>query len=187
MGCNSRLSRISSKGQGPLLALLFTSLFTGACEEKEVKWVYERPPPNGAGKPEANSPDRLPPGALLEGPESAFGFAIPKGMTLAHPNRSTYRAEGAVNFDDLTSYVKDRITVRHAEMFGTRLVFPNAKIKGEENKVFDLTLREHRGRSILEIRDRTLLPTTPGLTETQRWEKAGFKVTNGSIDPKELE
>ncbi len=149
--------------------------------------MYERPPPSDSGKPQPNSPDRLPPGALLEGPESAFGFAIPKGMELAHPTRSTYRAEGRVNFDDLTNYVKDRIVVRHAEMFGTRLVFPNAKIKGEENKIFNLTLREHHGRAILEIRDETPLPPTHGLTEKERWEKAGFKVTNGSIDPKELE
>src|SRR5690606_21187306 len=103
------------------------------------------------------------------------------------PTRTSYLAKGAVNFDDLTAYVKDRVTVRHAEMFGSRIVFPNATIKGVKDKVFDLTLREHRGQSILEIEDRTRPPASPGLTEKERWEKAGFKVTNGSIDPIELE
>lgn len=137
--------------------------------------------------PEATSPDRLPPGALLEGSEEAFGFPIPKGMILSRSNRRAFRAEGRVDFNDLTDYVKERIHVRHAEMFGSRLLFPNAKLRSGGDLLLEFAITQHRGQSILTIRNRTPLPATHGLSEKERWERAGFKFEGGRIDPKVLE
>jgi len=140
-------------------------------------------PPRAA--PRALSPDRLPPGALLEGEEVAFGFHFPKGMVVSKL-RKRARARGDVNFDQLVDYVKARIAVRHAEMFGSRLVFPNATILGQSGQ-FTLTLLEGKREQVLLIEDNATPPAAVGLSEADRWKRVGLKPNGELIDPKGME
>jgi hypothetical protein len=151
----------------------------------------EPPPPQASppaeGAPVAKSPDRLPPGELMEGTESVFGFVIPKGMTYVRPTRQSVRITGSVDFDQLTDYVKARISVRHAEMFGDELRFPQARIRGEKDKTFELSITKRASKCILRIQETTRHPTTTGLTEAQRWEKSGLRPDGKLIDPKSMQ
>ncbi len=136
--------------------------------------------------PRAKSPDRLPEGKLLEGEEEAFGFHFPRDMVVTRTLK-TARAEGKVNFDDLTDYVKSRILARHAEMFGSRLVFPRVKIKGQREGIFRVTLIEGRRNQVLLIQDETKQPATVGLSEAERWKRAGLKPNGELVDPRGME
>src|SRR5690606_979964 len=134
-----------------------------SCQE-EVEWVG--PPPGLKGeRPQAKSADRLPPGQLLEGTEEVYGFAVPRGMTTVRRTPTIVQVIGQVNFDALTDYVKDRIAARHAEMLEQKLVFPSARILGNENQIFEITVMRQRNKSMLEIRDTTRPPATQGLSE----------------------
>lgn len=155
------------------------------CQE-EVEWVG--PPPGARGeKPQAKSADRLPPGDLLEGTEEIYGFAVPRGMTTTRKAPTMVQITGQVNFDALTDYVKDRIAARHAEMLDQKLVFPSARILGNQDQIFEITLVKHRTKCVLEIRDKTRPPATQGLSEEERWKRAGLKPGGGLIDPNAME
>ncbi len=160
---------------------------TGCKKEEEQKW--SGPPPLASGPLEASSADRVAPGKLIEGTETAFGFPIPLDMEVVGQTPTTIRISGKVKFSDLTDYVKERINVRHAEMLETRLIFPGARIKGDNKRLFEFSVF-HRGREcLLMITDTTPVPRpdTRGLTEAQRWERAGLKPDGGLSDPRNME
>jgi len=184
-----RGAETNATGRRRVRTVLLPALLLFACEaEKEdVPWVNPPEPKSAEDRPVAKSPDRLPPGELLQGSEEAFGFVAPKGMKLVRTSRKAVRIEGDVSFDLLTDYVKERIAVRHAEMFGQRLVFPNARIKGNKTGIYDLILLRQFPGVVLLIRDRTRRPPTHGLSEAERWRKAGMKPSGGVIDPNSLE
>jgi hypothetical protein len=168
----------------PVLALALSPALS-ACQKEEVEVVD--PPPIADGKPVAKSPDRLPPGKLLEGTEEAYGFAVPRGMEVTYPTRKSALIAGSVDFDDLTDYVKDRIIVRHAELIHGKLVFRNARIKGQKDMLFDLSIAEGSAKTQLRITNRTRLPTETGPSEPERWKKHGLRPDGGLIDPNSME
>lgn len=163
------------------------------CGEDEVEW--SGPPPSelaklhekNRGKPQARSADRLPPGELLEGPDEFFGFSVPKGMRGNIKAPGLVEITGRAEFDKLATYTKDRIAVRHAEMLEDQLVFRNARILGTKDRVFELTVTRQRQGSRLEIQEVTKKPAPQGLSEEERWKRAGLKPNGGLIDPNAME
>jgi hypothetical protein len=108
-------------------------------------------------------------------------------MKLVQPSKRSARARGNVHFDDLTDYVKARISARHAEMLDGQLVFPNARIRGNSHNVFEVTISKMPQGAMLQIKDETKPPGTPGLTEEQRWKRAGLRPSGELIDPNGME
>ncbi len=167
---------------------LFPALL--ACERDVDTSDWKGAPPRFAeetqGAPQATSPDRLPPGDLLEGTERTFGFSVPKGMTLIQSARGSVM-RGPVNFDELTSYVQARIAVRHAEMEGDTLFFRSALIRDGEKGIFEFSISTERRDTILRIKNRTPNPPVFGLSEKERWKRAGMKPSGGLIDPHQMQ
>lgn len=201
MGGGSRLKSLGSFAGlagaarlfGSRATLCFMTFVLSGCGEEEVEWSG---PPKGElnklyeknrGKPQARSADRLPPGDLLEGPDEFFGFAVPRGMRGRLIAPGLVEITGHVDFDKLATYTKDRIAVRHAEMLEDQLVFRNARILGTKDRLFELTLNRQRKESRLEIQDITKTPAPQGLSEDERWKRAGLKPSGGLIDPNSME
>lgn len=170
-------------------ALLLAAPLLGALSGCQEKQEWSGPPPLASGPLEPASADRLPPGKLLESAETAFGFPIPVGMKVVGQTPTTIRIGGKIDFHDLTDYVRDRIDVRHAEMLENRLIFPNARIKGDPKRVFEFSVFNRGKDSLLMIADTTpvVRPDTRGLTEAQRWEQAGLKPDGSLSDPRNAE
>lgn len=168
------------------LSLIISVSALGCSRNQQTKNKEGAPLSAGSGAPKATAPDRLPPGKLLEGEEVAFGFRIPKGMKLTK-TRKLARASGSLNFDDLTDYVKDRLVARHAEMFGGRLVFPQAKIRGGQGELYEVTLINGGREQILLIQNIERPPATVGLNQAERWKRAGLKPNGELVDPKGMQ
>jgi len=169
-----------------LIAAIVSSFTLSCSRDEQVKAKEGAPLSRSKGALQAKSPDRLPAGKLLEGEELAFGFRIPKGMKLSL-TRKLARASGDVNFEDLSDYVKDRLVARHAEMFGARLVFPQAKIRGGDGGIYEVTLINGGREQILLIQDIGRPPAPVGLSEEERWKRAGLTPKGQLVDPKGMQ
>lgn len=168
-------------------------MLLSGCENDDVGWSgppkseLEKLHAKKRGRPEAKSADRLPPGELLEGPDEFFGFAVPKGMRGRLVAPGIVEITGRVDFDLLADYTKDRIAVRHAEMLPNQLIYRNARILGTQDKVFDLIVSRQNSGTRLEIHEITKRPAPRGLSEEERWKRAGLKPSGGLIDPRAME
>jgi hypothetical protein len=124
----------------------------------------------------------------MEGEQSVYGFTIPRQMTLSRPSSRTARVAGQVDFDQLTDYVRARINARHAELLANELIFPKVTIRGADpERTYEVRLKNYPHERIVHFRDLTPLPKTPGLTDEQRWNRAGFKPGGGLVDPRSME
>jgi hypothetical protein len=140
--------------------------------------------PRDAGHPA----DRLAPGELGASSRLVFGFNVPLGMKVESQSPREVHLSGMVGLEALARYVKDRVEVTHVEVTGSRFVFNDARIKQgdpERKYLFDL-VRRHR-RTVLVIRDRTPPPALDGLSEEERWRRAGLTPDGKQIDPLKLE
>lgn len=189
---DKRPPRKSRWHEPPTLQKIRTSLALCAClnaacsrEPPDEDW---RTPPTDNTAPVATSPDRLPPGELIEGTEDAFGIRVPKGMTLSPPSIKYRRFAGRVDFDQLTEYVRTRITAHHAELRRDALFFDNVRIKGgDPGRVYDVTLTNRPSERVVVIEDTTRPPANPNISSEERWKRAGLKPHGGLIDPNAME
>lgn len=171
------------------LALFAICLQPAACAKKKTEIWKPSPKTSEANQaPQASSPDRLPPGKLLEGELEAFGFVVPKGMRLVRNSPRNVRILGKVPFEDLVDYVRARVSAHHAELLNQELLFPKARILGgKPDGLYELRLHKGSYERVLSIRDITPLPATPGISAEQRWHRAGLKPGGGLLDPRNME
>lgn len=161
-------------------------LVTWACNEEEAPLAP--PPAPIAAPPQATTPDRLPPGELMEGTEEAFGLPLPKKMRIDAAFRDSVHAIGSVDPGVLSNYVRQRVLVSHVEMADKRFVFPAVRIRGgDKDKIYRIEVQDRGHQSKLVVRDITPAPKVEGLTEAERWERAGMTPNGRLIDPNTLE
>jgi hypothetical protein len=148
----------------------------------------EPPKPTLPPTPSASAPsaDRLLPGELAEGRERAMGLAVPRDMTLLRVFDDSAVARGRVAADAVSNYVRSRVDSTTAEIGAARTVFPRAHVKGQPpDKVVRIEVVRNIDSTELLLRDLTPHPVEPGLSEDQRWRKAGV-VPGKPFDPNAL-
>jgi len=126
--------------------------------------------------PSARPPDRLAPGELAPGTAQAFGLVLPRDLRVQAQFQKELQATGPVSPEAVANYVRQRVVAAHVELGVARTVFPDALIKGgPAGHVFQIEiLPERGGRTRLIVRDVTPEPATQGLTEEERWRRAGL-------------
>ncbi len=128
-------------------------------------------------------PDRLAPGELAPGKVEVFGFVAPRQMRLERRYPDAAHFVGQARPEAVANYVRERVAVERVEMGAARTVFPRAAIKGgPQGHVFRIEVVTDTPNTRLVIRDITPPPTTPGLTEAERWKKAGLRPDGTQID-----
>lgn len=150
----------------------------------------EAPPPqvesNGAPRPK--TPDRVAPGALLEGEKVVFGWRAPRDMKLIARFPDAAHFEGRVKLAHLEDYVRQRVVMRHVEVTPTHSIFPNVRIRGGDPKrIYRFEIAPQRDSVELVIRDITPPPPTEGLSEEERWRRAGLTPEGKLLAPNDLE
>jgi len=144
--------------------------------------------PNTSGSAVPRSPDRLKEGELEQGTEEAFGFYGPRKMKLDRKYPDAAHFVGPVGAESVANYVRQRVEAERVEIGAARTVFPKVRIKGgPAGHVFRIEVSSSGPVSKLLIRDVTPPPTVPGLSEEERWKRAGLKPNGQPLDPKKLE
>lgn len=167
----------------PPLALAGLALVLGvgaACKERPQQ---EAP----AAVAPAPAPDRVEPGQLLEGDQAVFGLALPESTKLLAVFRESASAEGPYAPEDLAVFLKSRLEVSHVEMAGTKILFPKARVKGNADRFLRVEILRAGTGSELRVRDVTPPPAEKGLSEEERWRKAGLTPSGQLLDPNGME
>ncbi len=132
--------------------------------------------------------DHLEPGELAEGKVKVFGFPVPRGMRLDRRFPGAAHISGSATPESVANYVRKRVLVSRVEIGAARTVFPAARIKGgDPNKIYRIEVIASPGATKLVIRDITKPPMTQGLTEAQRWKRAGLTPDGKPLDPKHMQ
>jgi hypothetical protein len=145
----------------------------------------EPPPPSLPPTPAASvtSADRLLPGELAEGHQKAMGLAVPRDMRLVRVFDDSAVARGRVSADALSNYVRKRVDAATAEIGAARTVFPKAHVKGQpDEKLVRIEVVQDMDSTELWLRDVTVPPVIPGLSDEERWKRAGV-IRGKPFDP----
>jgi hypothetical protein len=169
--------------------LLLLGLLTAACEDDApvVPADYGHAPSQTAGS--ARGPDRLAPGELAEGKSEMYGLFLPRGVRVKARFPKEAHASGRVSVGALSAYVRKRVDVQHVELAKGRTVFPNARVKGgPQDKLFRIEVVAGRGgTTTLLMRDLTRPAAPQGISEQERWRRAGLTPDGKILDMKALE
>lgn len=166
-------------------ALLVT--FAGAGCRRSSEAVEDLTPP--APNESAKALDRLLPGELRPGEEEAFGLLLPHGMRVIGRFDRTVHAAGNLKPEDVANYVRDRVVVDRVELGAASTLFPNARIKNAPpSKRFLIeVVSAAPARTVLKVRDITPPPPTQGLSEAERWKRAGLRPDGRLAEPETMQ
>lgn len=167
-------------------AALVSLAITAACGRNEPT-LYD-----GPGPPERSveAPiDRLAPGELEPSDELAFGLPLPQGMRVVRRFDDATHAKGKIDHDELVAYLKRRLATSHVTYELDKVVFDKVKLRNAPNEA-DRTLRIEvwvdRGMTWLRVTDTTVPPAVEGLSEAERWRRAGMHPDGSPLDPEAL-
>ena len=132
------------------------------------------------------SADRLLPGELAEGRERMMGLPVPRDMRVLRVFNDSAVAWGHVDPESVSNYVRKRVDAASAEIGAARTLFPKAHVKGQpDDKIVRIEIVPQLGSTELIFFDITPPVHTPGLSDEERWRKAGI-VPGKPIDPNAL-
>ena len=162
-----------------------------ACKRDDTVSVVATPAPKASA---AVPVDHLADGELLEGPEKAFGLALPRGMKVDAAFGDIVYASGQLPSANVAKYLRAR--VREGKMiegdyahYGTT-TFEKVKIPTSPDKEFTITVRPAaEGVSVTKVEVRDATPTqAPNLPDdAARWKNAGLAPNGRILDPTHLQ
>ena len=164
------------------MAAALALTIASACDSG--KGLEFAPVPSRSAKPA----DRLGPGELAPGTVEVWGFRAPKQMRLDRRFPDAAHFVGAVPAEALANYVRERVEVERVEIGAARTVFPKVRVKGgNPDRVYQFDIVKDGTSSKLVLRDITPPPVEPGLSDEERWRRAGMTPDGKQIDPKKLQ
>ena len=170
-----------------LLSAMSFAFVGSACQSSPDGGSAASPAARASAKPR-KPVDRLAPGELAEGNEKVFGLAVPRGMKLERQFVGAAHMVGRVKPEDVANYVRERVEVERVEIGAARTVFPRVYIKGDlSRKVFRIEVVADGATTKLVIKDLTRPKAPEGLSEAERWRRAGFSPDGKPLNPKKLE
>jgi hypothetical protein len=134
----------------------------------------ESPPAHVDDAAKVATPDRLTGGERLPEAEIVFGLPIPKGMRLTRHFKESAYVTGDLDMLATLEHVRGYVDAPSVELTGELATFARASIKGDaERRRFRIEISKTQRGSQLYIKDITPPPSTAGLTEAERWQRAG--------------
>jgi hypothetical protein len=130
--------------------------------------------------------DRLRPGELAPGSQEAFGVLLPRGMRVTQRFAKSAYAEGDLEAAEVASFLRERVTAGRIELAGTKTVFSQVRLPGQ-NRDYQIEVMGGRRSCRVVVRDVTAEPgDAAGLSEEERWKRAGMSPEGGLLDPDAL-
>ncbi len=132
----------------------------------------------------APAPDRLAPEEHDPRSESAFGLPLPRALRVERDYGDTVFVVGELPFEETVRFVKERLVATHSELRAGRVVFPDAQLVGDlQKRNFDVEVWRDGAGTHLRLADKTRPAMVPGLTEAERWQRAGYGPNGKPLDP----
>jgi hypothetical protein len=161
---------------------------TAACRSSDEAAPHAAARASSTQASSAITPDRLEPGELAAGKLAVFGFLVPRQMTVERRFHDEAYLTGTVSAPALAAYVRKQVTASHIEMTGARTIFEQARINGgDPQRVYRFEILPEGTRTTLLVRDVTPPPTVQGLSDEERWKRAGMTPDGKLANPKTLE
>jgi hypothetical protein len=160
-----------------------------ACEDESAfvpaDYGSAKPPTVYSGQPL----DRLARGELAPGKADAFGLLLPRRLRVEAEFPREVHASGRVPPEALANYIRKRVTVQHVELGAARTVFPQARINaGDSSRRYRIEVVAGRGGTTrLVVRDVTRAAAAQGLSQQERWRRAGIGPDGRPLNLKDLE
>jgi hypothetical protein len=130
--------------------------------------------------------DRLRPGELASGGQEAFGLLLPRGMRVTQRFAKSAYAEGDLDAGEVANFFRERVTAGRIELAGTKTVFSQVRLPGQ-NRDYQIDVFGGRRPCRVVVRDVTPEPAgSAGLSEEERWKRAGMSPEGGLLDPDAL-
>ncbi len=166
-----------------LLVALTVSLPLGGTACSSCKRHEEQPS-------DAKPPDHLAPNEVVESKERAFGLPLPRNSRIAGRFEKTIHVQTPLTPEDLVNFVRARVKDGKVMPGTSGTELSDVAPVGDPEKRLSIDVRLYRGgeghRSEMIVRDTTPLPAEPGLTDEQRWQKAGLTPSGQVADPTRL-
>jgi hypothetical protein len=133
------------------------------------------------------TPDRLAPEEDLSEAPVAFGMPLPTGMRLTRYFSDSAYFSGRVSLEDALAHVQQHVLARDVEMRTRRAVIPLAYIREDEKKrLFRIEIESTTEGSQIHVQDITPPPVAQGLSESERWIRAGRNPDGTLLNPKQV-
>jgi hypothetical protein len=136
---------------------------------------HSKPPPAPEQATEsADAPDRLQGHERLPESETAFGLALPPGMSLTrHFNDSAYFI-GKPDVASVVLALQPQLTARSVEMAGSHATFARTQIKQDASQRWvRIEVSAEGGGTQVYVKDVTPPPAPRGLSEKEIWSRVG--------------
>lgn len=160
---------------------------SAGCDDDVKTWDHEQVPDRTAAS--AKPPvDRLAAGELAPGELKVFGFPIPRKMKLELNHGDRAYMVGTVRPEDVSNYVRKHVSVAHVEVGAGKTVFPRARIHGDtRQRDYRIDVIASGADTKLVIRDVTKPKATEGLSQAERWKRAGYSANGKPLNEKTAE
>ncbi len=137
-------------------------------------------------------PDHLVAGEAVEGKEQAFGLPLPRLARIAAHFEGTIDVYSALSPEDLVNFVRVRVKDGKVTPGSSSTILEDVAPLANPQRRVSVEVRAFRGddsavRSEMVVRDRTPVAAEPGLTDDQRWKKAGITSDGKVADPRHLQ
>jgi hypothetical protein len=140
---------------------------------------------------ETKPPDHLAPNEVAEGKERAFGLPLPRFARIAARFDKKVHVQSPHTPEDLVNFVRARVKDGKITPGTTETQLIDVVPRDDAKKRLTIEVRALRGggdaKSEMIIKDTTPPPLEPGLTDEQRWKKAGLTPDGRIVDPQSLQ
>lgn len=119
--------------------------------------------------------DHLSPGEIAKSDVMIYGVTVPQGMHLRRRFPDGVLLTGETPAAELASQIEASIYSGPKEVDHRRRIYRNVTIKGGDSKrIFTITIDDLGSQRQVSITDVTPTPTEPGLSDEERWRRAGY-------------
>jgi hypothetical protein len=93
---------------------------------------------------------------------------------------------GDVPAHRVANYVRQRVVADKVETGPMKTIFPHAVVRDQPGVELAILISPHGDATEIQVRNLSLVKSTPGLTQEERWRAAGFKPDGTLLDPTHL-
>jgi hypothetical protein len=117
----------------------------------------------------------------------AFGMPLPSGMRLTRYFADAAYFSGPVKLEEALAHVRQHVLAREVEMRTRRALISQAYIREDERqRLFRIEIESTSDGSQIHIQDITPPPVAQGLSEAERWRRAGRNPDGTPLNAKDV-